>query len=556
MKRILKCLAVSSILAIVGISTSCSKKYNIESSMELTATATTIAVKANVNDPDKKINAKSVRARVIEIASDESESTKTTLTFSKLLTTENEVVINNETQTATSLEVATKYRVELYATVDGESYSLASDTITTSAQGTSENDPISITTYEEFKEIANDYSAYYRLDADINFGDQDYSQIFSSDSKAFKGTFDGNGHKITFKQTESNQYLGLFGIIDKEGTVKNLDVVNANIAVSRSSNTFVGLVAGLNKGTISNVKVYNEGDNSPEFNINATLSGTTSSLLTYVGGIVGHNDADATIENSSINANIKSTIKSRTTLGGVVGTNNGKIKNTKAVNNITFIEDTSSSTSTTVLSYEIGGFVGSNSGIISNSISQGLVDVSFKANASNSSRNEELIQALGGFAGSSLNGTINNSVANTSLVLENEQGPVMYVGAFVGNASIRILDDSHFKNNVVIAKNNKITLDLIKKESDWKIKTKDSDDKEVEIDRIFKFGLINTSSKTKQDSFNEANSFYVIGEFTYTLDDEVDTLPYSISNTDLSHKASTYELGQDSKVIDYIKENI
>lgn len=553
MKRFVKCLAVATILTLVGVSTSCKKKYNFDSKLALTSTATSITVNATVKDPDNKINAKSVKARIIEVSSDNTESTKTTLSFTTLLTKNSkDEMIYSESQTANKLEASTQYKVELYATVDGEAYTLATDSISTTSQGLNENDPISVKTAADFKAMSNNLSAYYKLENDIDLGDA-YTQSFT-DTSPFNGTFDGNGHKITYKTTEAQSYQGLFGVVGKDGNVKNLTIYNSSITMSRYNNMYIGLVAGLNKGKISNCKVLNEGENIPSENIKVTSTSTSSSNNAYVGALVGQNDVNASVVDSLVQAKIEITAQAKATTGGAIGDNKGFISNITSKADLTYITN-STSTSVTALTYQIGGFVGNNEGRIDNCITEGNIDVTYQVSLTNTQRDESLIESLGGFAGTLMSGSITNSVSNSSLKLRNVGGTIMYVGAFVGNVRPDRTNDSALKNNVVVAQNNKIEINLISKDSEWKIKVKDGEEIK-ESDRIFKYGLINSANKTSVESFNNDNSIYIIGSYTYKIDevnDNITSIPYICDDSLIFANGTSYNAGKNDTVIEYIQ---
>lgn len=70
----------------------------------------------------------------------------------------------------------------------------------------------------------------------------------------FAGTFDGNGRKISNIKMESANfdYIGLFGVIDSAGSVKNLTVENIDYKITGD---YVGGIAGLSFGAISQCSV-------------------------------------------------------------------------------------------------------------------------------------------------------------------------------------------------------------------------------------------------------------------------------------------------------------
>ena len=149
---------------------------------------------------------------------------------------------------------------------------------------------------------------YFKLTADIDMSDKYNSSTGTSwtpignNTNQFKGTFDGGGHKITglYINAPSSNYQGLFGYVDRGGTVKNLGVSGS---VTSEINS-VGGVVGYNYGTIENC--YNTGD----------IKGGNS-----VGGVAGYNYG--TVQNCYNTGDIKG----GTWVGGVAGYNYGTVQN-------------------------------------------------------------------------------------------------------------------------------------------------------------------------------------------------------------------------------------
>lgn len=69
----------------------------------------------------------------------------------------------------------------------------------------------------------NNLFGYYYLIKDIDLKGASFTPIESSYSKAFTGTFEGNGHKVTNLtiNNTSSDYQSLFGYV-KYGTIKTL----------------------------------------------------------------------------------------------------------------------------------------------------------------------------------------------------------------------------------------------------------------------------------------------------------------------------------------------
>ena len=135
------------------------------------------------------------------------------------------------------------------------------------------------------------------LDKNIDLTGKDWTPIGTSFDNSYTGTFDGGGHTITgLTITTKDQFVGLFGYLNRAGTVKN--VVMEGIQIT-SNHMFgnTGGVAGFSWGTIENCSV------------SGSVSGTVS-----VGGVVGI-QRDGSITGCSSSATVKGTIN----VGGVAG---------------------------------------------------------------------------------------------------------------------------------------------------------------------------------------------------------------------------------------------
>lgn len=225
---------------------------------------------------------------------------------------------------------------------------------------------IEITTADELQNINNNLKANYVLANDIDLSGRDFTPIGNTDSGAFEGSFDGNGHTISNLDVFSGKYAGLFGYND--GTVKNLTLSNVSVYGTR----YIGGVAAYNaeNGKIENCsvtggKVYsdggvysisiggicgvNEGVIKGNFSNKAVIEAINNTEC-YGGGISGL--SNKTIDGIFFNfANI--TVKShnnRPYAGGVVGYCDG-LANISAINNgIIFSES---------FMHHIGGWYGS-----------------------------------------------------------------------------------------------------------------------------------------------------------------------------------------------------
>ena len=139
------------------------------------------------------------------------------------------------------------------------------------------------------------------LDTDIDLTGKDWTPIGTDYDNSYKGTFDGGGHTITgLTFTTNDQYAGLFGRLNRAGTVKNVVMKDVQITNNRSWSAFAGGVAGYSWGTIENCSV------------SGSVSGTV-----YVGGVVG-----AQIDGSITGCSSSATVKGTVDVGGVAGQTN------------------------------------------------------------------------------------------------------------------------------------------------------------------------------------------------------------------------------------------
>ena len=98
---------------------------------------------------------------------------------------------------------------------------------------------------------------YFKLTADIDLGDKEWTPIGKSGSKnrlAFHGTFDGDGHTVSglhINTTKGN--LGLFGYTGNNAVVQNLIVYGS---VKSSSKATIGGICGSNNGSIQACGFY------------------------------------------------------------------------------------------------------------------------------------------------------------------------------------------------------------------------------------------------------------------------------------------------------------
>ena len=139
------------------------------------------------------------------------------------------------------------------------------------------------------------------LTADIDLTGKNWTPIGTDYDNSYKGTFDGGGHTITgLTFTTNDEYAGLFGWLNRAGTVKNVVMEGVQITSNQIYGGSIGGVVGYSWGTIESCSV------------SGSVSGTV-----YVGGVVG-----AQIGGSITGCSSSATVKGTVDVGGVAGQTN------------------------------------------------------------------------------------------------------------------------------------------------------------------------------------------------------------------------------------------
>ena len=158
------------------------------------------------------------------------------------------------------------------------------------------------------------------LEADITLpepaGGQSNWTVVGNIDTPYTGTIDGSGHTLTgmiINSTEHNQ--GFVGNLDEGGIVQNLTFVNATVI--SSSGYSIGIVVGLNMGTVENCHTTDD----------SSVEGFDD-----VGGIVGYNSGlvFACINSSAVRATVEKqpwdgSESNFGGVGGIVGDNYGDV---------------------------------------------------------------------------------------------------------------------------------------------------------------------------------------------------------------------------------------
>lgn len=185
-------------------------------------------------------------------------------------------------------------------------------------------DPFIIRNSMELYSIRCDLNKHYKLGNDIEFFEEDFvegGQFFLDEmggffqpigvslhtgmnNQPFRGVFDGDDFKIINPVLKPyGDYSGIFYI--NEGTIKNVEITNAEANPNLYNNLSIGSLVGLNRGIVNNAS-----NNSDFENINSP----------FLGGLVGEND-----ENGIIISSYNYGKLSGVNVGGLVGKNSGII---------------------------------------------------------------------------------------------------------------------------------------------------------------------------------------------------------------------------------------
>ena len=142
------------------------------------------------------------------------------------------------------------------------------------------------------------------LNTDIDLTGKDWTPIGTDYDNSYKGTFDGGGHTITgLTFTTNDEYAGLFGWLNRAGTVKNVVMEGVQITSNQISSATLtacyatgnviiemapkkniagGSLVGMNAGS-SLLACYATG--------NVTSTGSSTGYM-HIGGFLGNNYAN------------------------------------------------------------------------------------------------------------------------------------------------------------------------------------------------------------------------------------------------------------------------
>jgi hypothetical protein len=268
--------------------------------------------------------------------------------------------------------------------------------------------PYQISSPQDFITLSQ-YGAAWRsriiLMADINLSGFTVRPIGNSIVK-FTGSFNGQGFVIRNAAINlpNKDIIGLFGSIDDDGLIENLGVEDANVIGTQ----FIGALAGINSGTLSNC--YSTGF-------------IDANSFAYIGGLVGL-CFNGTISNCRSTANISGT---GSCIGGLVGYNSGgTIVNCRSIGAVTDIDSNDFGSCA-------GGLVGDNVfGTISKCYSTGSVSAA--------STSETAYIAIGGLVGDSgYDSIISDSYADSDIFVDCNSSSIDICAG--GLAGVKICSD-------------------------------------------------------------------------------------------------------------------
>ena len=205
------------------------------------------------------------------------------------------------------------------------------------------------------------------LDKNIDLTGKDWTPIGTDYDNSYKGTFDGGGHTITgLTFTTNDEYAGLFGWLNRAGTVKNVVMEGVQITSHQIYGGSIGGVVGSGWGTIENCSVSGSVSGTVYVGgvvgvqIGGSITGCSSSATVKgtvdVGGVAGQTNSSATLTACYATGNVILEIDPKKNIagGGLVGMNAGiSLLACYATGNVT-------STGSSTGKVHIGGFLGNN----------------------------------------------------------------------------------------------------------------------------------------------------------------------------------------------------
>ena len=140
-------------------------------------------------------------------------------------------------------------------------------------------------------------------------------------SEPFKGTFDGNGHKITGLKITSGSYIGLFGYVGAGAVIENVKLAGAEVSGTERVGALIGCIVG--GATVSNCSVDSA----------SKMVGTGSNT----GGLIGEAIGNITVnlDHLTNHAAVENTADAHSRAAGIIAqvTSGANVTITNCVNN-------------------------------------------------------------------------------------------------------------------------------------------------------------------------------------------------------------------------------
>ena len=128
----------------------------------------------------------------------------------------------------------------------------------------------------------------FKLTADIDLNNKEWTPIGLVANNGFNGTFDGNGYAVkNIRMTVKRTYMGFFGHVESASKIKNLGIENMDVDIVGSGATIGGLFGRGYADEISNCYVKNS---SILNNSTAETAGSEANLVNTggtIGGFIG-----------------------------------------------------------------------------------------------------------------------------------------------------------------------------------------------------------------------------------------------------------------------------
>lgn len=308
-------------------------------------------------------------------------------------------------------------------------------TVNLEGSGT-ESAPYQIKTMEHLQMLSqkvnkgtNYKGKYFKLmnDLDASGMTSRFHAIGDSEQHAFAGTFDGNNKTLSNLElvTGGENYVGLFGILDADGTIKNLQMKGINYSASGS---YVGGIVGKCMGNLENCAV--EGNLTVKNVIAGGVAGYVYGILkncSFKGSISGFGDTGG-VAGSNYGQVLKCWANASVTMDGYISSMNratGGVIGSQVAGNRTDCQ--------TADCYFIGsvsdtygyGYIG---GVIGEAL-KGKVTRCFNVGSVNTITSEEIHGSAGGVIGFTLELTVTDCY-NAGTVVNSNTG--LWIGGVFG----------------------------------------------------------------------------------------------------------------------------